>query len=92
MTSQLTISFETASPINVERLGGQNKRLFEWLSAGNSIHVFHPAKKELRIGYINSRASDLINKHNVPVNKRRIQVQDVSGELVTVVEYSMEKV
>jgi hypothetical protein len=87
---QLSLSFDTASPINIDRLKGQNLRLYNWLQAGNSIHVFHPAKKELRIGYLNSRASDLINKNNVPVNKRRIQVPDISGELVTVVEYSLK--
>lgn len=86
---QLEITFESNSIINAERLGGQNKRLFEYLANGNSIHVFHPAKRELKIGFLNSRASDLINKHGVNISKRYIQVKDTDGNYCTVVEYSL---
>lgn len=88
---QLTLEFTSPSPINTERLTGQNLRLFEYLKTGESIHVFHPAKRELKIGYLNSRASDLINIYHVPVSKERIQVVDTDGELVSVVEYSIKK-
>lgn len=84
---QLQMDFDTASKINVERLRGQNLRLYEYLLTGNPIHVFHPAKRELRIGFINSRASDLINKHHVPIHKEFKKVKDIDGEEVTVVEY-----
>lgn len=89
LAEQLKMTFESSSPINKEKLTGQNRRLWDWFLAGNSIHVFHPAKKELRIGYLNSRCSDLINKHGVNLYKRRIVVQDVSGEDTTVIEYSL---
>lgn len=83
------MDFTTASPINKDKLKGQNKRLFDWLAEGNSIHCFSDAMKELRIGYLNSRASDLINKHGVQINKKFIKVPDVDGNLTTVVEYSL---
>lgn len=84
--------FTTASPVNIERLKGQNKRLYDYLAAGNTIHCFHPARIELRIGYLNSRASDLINLHHIPVKKRWINVFDEAGEKVAVVEYSLPKI
>jgi hypothetical protein len=86
---QSTLDFTTHSPVNAERITGQNRRLYDWLANGNSIHCFSPAKRELRIGYLNSRASDLINKHNIPVQKKWVQVEDVDGMTVTVVEYSI---
>ena len=79
----------TASRLNTDRLKGQNRRLLDYLSQGHTIHCMHPAMKELRIGYLNSRASDLINKNNIHLYKRRIEVQDTCGEAVTVVEYSL---
>jgi hypothetical protein len=86
---QLTMDFETRSPINAERLKGQNGRLYEYLSAGNTIHCFHPARYELQIGYLNSRIADLIHE-GVEIYKRNIKVSDVNGELVTVREYSLK--
>jgi len=87
---QLTIDFTSPSPINTERLTGQNLRLFEYLKTGNRIHVFHPAKRELKIGYLNSRASDLINKYHVPIHKEYIKAIDTDGEMVSVVEYRIK--
>lgn len=87
---QLQFNFTTSSRINVERLSGQNKRLYQHLVAGNTIHCFDPAKYALQIGYLNSRIADLV-KLNVPINKRYITVQDVEGNNVTVVEYSLQK-
>jgi len=75
---------ETVSPINIEKLSKQNKRLFEWLSKGNTIHIFHEAKNRLGIGYLNSRISDLTNVHHVKIYKRNIKINDV-----TVKEYSI---
>jgi len=84
---QQAFEFPTAAPINQRKLGGQNLRLYEWLKAGNRIHVFHPAKRELKIGYLNSRCSDLINKHHIPVKSRFITVNDIDGNPTDVKEY-----
>jgi len=89
---QLEITFQTTSPINVERLSGQNKRLYDFLAAGNTIHCFHPAMKELGIGYLNSRSSDLrkvLIEQGKDLFKRYIKVKDAHGEEVTVREYSI---
>lgn len=87
--NQIPINFETRSPINVERMTGQNARLYKWLSDGNTIHCFHPAKFQLQIGYLNSRCSDLV-KAGVELFKRRITVKDINNENVDVVEYSIK--
>jgi hypothetical protein len=89
MMQQLEISFETRSPINVDRMKGQNGRLYNWLLTGNTIHCFHPKKYELQIGYLNSRIADLIHD-GVEIHKRNIKVKDINGELVTVREYSIK--
>lgn len=86
---QLSINFPTTSPINIEKLSGQNKRLFDYLKSGHTIHCMSEARKRLKIGYLNSRASDLINKFGIPIKKKRIKVRDTDGELTTVVEYSL---
>lgn len=85
---QMTMIFETRSPINVERLQGQNKRLYDFLSTGQTIHCMHPAKRELQIGYLNSRISNLKDA-GVEIFKRNIKVKDINGEDVTVREYSL---
>lgn len=88
--SQLSMDFVTSSPINVDHLSGQNKRLYDYLFSGKSIHCMDAAMFTLRIGYLNSRISDLINKHHIPIYKRNIKVKDVTGELVDVKEYSIK--
>lgn len=90
MVKQMIMDFETPSPINVDRLSGQNRRLYDYLKAGNRIHCFSEARRLLRIGYLNSRVSDLINVHKIPVQKTRIKVRDVYGEETTVMEYFLE--
>jgi len=82
---QTELTFPTDSPINSEKLGGQNKRLFDYLSSGKTIHCMSEAMKELKIGYLNSRTSDLINKFGVKIQKKYIKVDDT-----TVVEYSLK--
>lgn len=81
--------FETRSPINVDRLQGQNRRLYEYLKDGNTIHCFSQAKRDLHIGYLNSRISNL-KEAGAEIFKRNIQVTDVNGESVTVREYSLK--
>lgn len=87
--NQLSIDFNPHAVLNVERLRGQSRRLYDFLMQGNSIHVFHPAKRDLQIGYLNSRVSDLV-KAGVEIHKRVIHVEDVNGEDVAVKEYSLQ--
>lgn len=82
---QIQIEFPTNSPINVNKITGQNKRLYDYLLSGKTIHCFHPAKIELKIGYLNSRISDLV-KSNVLISKKYISVNES-----IVVEYSLTK-
>jgi hypothetical protein len=89
--SQLPIDFTTASKINVDRLKGQSRRLYDHLSAGNTIHCFSPAVRELRIGYLNSRISDLRNRAQVTIYDREIQAVSFDGELVRCKEYSLKE-
>lgn len=86
---QATIEFPTDSPINQPRLGGQNLRLWEHLQSDKTIHVMMPVVRELRIGYMNSRISDLRNKHKKEIYDRMITVKDVDGNKVSVKEYSI---
>ena len=85
----MELTFTTSSPINVERLTGQNRRLYDWLKTGNPITCMSSEMQSLRIGYLNSRISDLVNKYHVPIEKKYIQVKDIFGNLVTVVEYKI---
>lgn len=86
MGAQALIEFPTGSPINIEKLGGQNKRLYDWLMAGNKINCMGPERKALKIGYLNSRVSDLINKHHIPVKSEFIEVE-YEGEKTLVKQY-----
>lgn len=86
---QVVIQFPTASPINQEKLRKQTQRLYDYLAAGNTIHLFHPAKKELKVGFLNSRIPE-IKKAGYTVYKRRITVLDSEGEPTSVVEYSLK--
>lgn len=94
MNQQLELTFYSTSPIKIERLSGQNKRLYDYLAAGNTIHCFHPAIKELRIGYLNSRCADLsriLKEQGKDLFRRMIKVKDVNGDMVAVKEYSLIK-
>lgn len=54
--------------------------------------LLHPAIKELRIGYLNSRCADLsrmLKEQGKDLFKRMIKVKDVNGEMVAVKEYSI---
>ena len=82
----------TSSPINTERLKGQNLRLFKYLESGATIHCLHPAIKQLRIGYLNSRASDLtkfLRSQGKELYRRGIKAPDADGVLTDVKEYSL---
>lgn len=75
--SQIEMDFTPATvnhPGNVERLTGQNRRLYDWLATGQTISIFSPAMQDLGIGYLNSRISDLRNKCKVQIYDRMIEV------------------
>lgn len=74
MNPQLSISFSSSSPINKLKLGGQNKKLFEYLEKGNTINVFSEARKTLGIGYLNSRIADLRCRSGIIIHDRMIEV------------------
>lgn len=85
-------SFRTQSPINQDEIKIQTERLFRFMSAGNSIHVEHPAKRILRIGYLNSRMAEIrkrLLQEGKDLFKRRIKVKNSENRWITVVEYSM---
>lgn len=76
---------------NSNRIASQNKRLKAYLQSGKKIHVFHPAKMRLRIGFLNSRVSELLRKEHLPISKKWITVPDVDGNPVHCIEYSLKK-
>lgn len=70
MTAQLTIDFTTQSPINKEKLTGQNKLVFETLITGRTLTTFEA--QEMGITALNSRVSDLRNKAGINIYDRFI--------------------
>lgn len=82
MSLQLNIDFTSGSKLNTLKLSGQNRRLFDWLSSGNTITMLEAGK--IGIGYLNSRISDLRNKVGVVIYDRMV---DRCGTKVK--EYSM---
>lgn len=87
--NQTAIDFPTQSPINKVRLGGQNKKLLEYLLTGKSINVFSQAKRELKISYLNSRVSELRNKFNIHIIGDMALIKDVEGNNTHCVNYIM---
>lgn len=61
----------TDSPINIEGLEGQNRKLYEHLQAGNTINFLQAS--DLGIRYLNSRISDL-NKQGLQIHSRFIRI------------------
>ncbi len=76
---------------NIERLKGQNKRLYDWLIAGNTIHILSQAKIDLRIGYLNSRISDLRNKCGLQIYDKMICIDGVHCNLYSMQSFPAEK-
>lgn len=83
---QQQLNFESYSPLNVEKLKGQNKRLYNWLSEGNHINCMSEMMYKLRIGYLNSRISDLKNRHLVPIKNKLIAIE-IEGKKTHVKDY-----
>ncbi len=88
-TLQLSIDFTTSSAINTNKLSGQNRRLYDYLLTGQRINCMSDSMQLLRIGYLNSRISDLINKFKIQIESRFIQIE-WNGETTTVKEYWIE--
>lgn len=79
---QLNIEFPTQSPININSIKGQNKRLYEYLKAGNRVTMFDGPR--IGVGYMNSRISDLRNRCGLIIYDRFVTVNDT-----TVKQYSL---
>lgn len=71
--NQMTIDFETASPINKDKLNRQNKLIYEHLNKGQKINVFM-AITRYQIFHLHSRISELRNKHKIQIYDRMITV------------------
>jgi hypothetical protein len=70
MPEQLTIDFTTRSPINKEKLTGQNKQVFDWLASGKTINCLQA--QDMDITALNSRISELRNRAKVMIYDRFI--------------------
>jgi hypothetical protein len=68
------------------RIKTQNSRLRKYLDSGRRINCFSKARQHMRIGYLNSRASDL-KKEGYPLGKQWITVKDSEGRPVRCVQY-----
>jgi hypothetical protein len=90
-TQQEKLTFPTSAPINIERLSGQNRRLYDYLISGGRITCMSDKVRKLRIGYLNSRISDLRNKYGVPIVDHFTEVKDIDGNWVLVKEYFIKK-
>ncbi len=72
METQTELSFPSDSPINTEKLGGQNKKVFDWLSSGKTINCIQA--QDIFITALNSRISDLRNKFGIKIKDRFVHV------------------
>lgn len=82
---QTEINFPTDSPINTDKLGGQNKAVFANLSEGKTINTVEA--QNMFITALNSRISDLRNKFKIKIYDRFIKLPGGSK----VKEYSLQK-
>lgn len=57
MTAQLTIDFTTQSPINKEKLTGQNLAVYEYMKRGN--RITHLIAIGMGIYHLNSRIAEV---------------------------------
>lgn len=79
----MEIEFVTSAPINQAKLSGQNRLVFDVLSSGKTLTCFQA--QELNITALNSRISDLRNKHQIIIYDRMIKTSGGSH----VKEYSL---
>jgi len=92
--SQFSLDFKavvpTHSPINIDRISGQNRKLLDYLLAGNKIHCMHHMKAMLGIGYLNSRIADL--RKFLQFSEYKIESEMIKVADVDVKEYWITKV
>lgn len=69
---QTELLFPTDSPLNTEKLSGQNKTVYEWLCSGKTINCVQA--QDLFITALNSRISDLRNKFGIKINDRFVHI------------------
>ncbi len=77
------MNFESGSKVNKEKLTGQNKLVFDILESGKTINCYEA--QEYYITALNSRISDLRNRHGVIIYDRYITTRGGSK----VKEYSL---
>jgi hypothetical protein len=75
--NQLAIDFSTASKINTVKLTRQNKVVFLFLEAGNTITTVR-AREMFNVFNLHSRISDLRNKAGIIIYDRMIRIGDTS--------------
>jgi len=83
---QEEIKFETDSPINTDKLTGQNKAIYEHLLSGKTINCIQA--QDMYVTALNSRIADLRNKFGVKIYDRFVNIG--TGRSM-VKEYSLTK-
>jgi hypothetical protein len=68
------------------RIRTQNEKLKRFLDSGRRINCFSKARQSMKIGYLNSRVSDL-KKEGYPLGKQWITTKDSDGRKVRCVQY-----
>ena len=66
------LQFPSDSPINPIQLGGQNKLVYDHLMAGKTINCIQA--QGMFITALNSRISDLRNKHEIDIKDRFVNI------------------
>ena len=82
---QTTLNFTSPSPINADKLTGQNKLVYDYLSKGETLNRIKAIELKLTTA-LNSRISDLTNKTGVVIHRRFI---NINGSKLR--EYSLSK-
>jgi len=81
---QLSIDFSTKSPINVEKLKGQNRKVYELLQNNDTVTLYDGLK--VGVLHFHSRISDLRNLNGIVIYDRMKKIKGVS-----VKEYSLKQ-
>lgn len=84
MIGQMTLSFESRSVINKERLTRQNRIIFDYLEKGNTINTVK-ARELFQVYNLHSRISEIRNEEGVILYDRMIRVGRMN-----VKEYSLK--
>jgi hypothetical protein len=66
----------------------QAEKLLNYLKTGRKINVTSPVKRKLKIGYLNSRVSQL-GKEGHLIDRKDILVKNSDGDKIRVKEYWM---